>query len=506
MSICKGQIVAVGTRAAVLQSSPAEPRITDLQGKTLMPAFTDAHIHLWKVGDLRTFMLDIRGVNSIAAMQKALADYARSRPDHPWILARGFNEAAFADGKMPVAADLDAAVSDRPVYVIRTCAHIAVLNTEALRRCGLNAQTPVPEGGEIRLDPSGALTGVLTETALGLVRPFLPAYTHEAYRSMILAAQEALIACGVTCATDPAVHPELLETYRRMEQEGSLKIKVIAIPIMVPDGDHRPLPLPERYASSLLKIDTVKFFADGGLSGQTAALHHPYKNSTARGTLRLEYDFFLECARLAQKAGFRIATHAIGDAAIDRVLDVYEALMPDNPAGLRHRIEHLGLPDLRQLERMRRMGIFCVTQPVFLYELGKNFRDYLPESYLKRVYPYRTVRQAGVELAFSSDAPVVKDFRPLMSVRNAVERKDQSGVCIAPEESISIQEALLACTMGAAAANGDAEERGSLTPGKRADFIILADNPLETPPAMLSEIKIVQTWTGGQCVWTAPAS
>lgn len=471
-----------------------------------MPAFIDPHIHLWKVGDLLTSMLDLRGVQSLADLQQELREFAHYQPDKPWILARGFNEATFPDGRMPTAADLDAAVADRPVYLVRTCAHVAVLNTLALQRCGIDTDTSPPQGGEIRRNNAGQLTGVLTETALGLVRPHLPLYNDHDYRHMIVRAQQALVACGVTCATDPAVHPELLETYLRMDHDGSLALKVVAIPIQVPDGDTRPLPLPALYQSDYLKIDTVKFFADGGLSGQTAALYHPYKSTTAQGTLRLEYDFFLECTRAAQAAGWRIATHAIGDAAIDRVLDVYEALSADNTDGLRHRIEHLGLPDEHQLERMRRLGVFCVTQPVFLYELGKNFRNYLPDHYLRRVYPYRQVIDAGVELAFSSDAPVVRDFRPLMAIQNAVERKDADGFPIAPDQAIGVEEALRAYTIGAAAANGDAAERGSLSPGKCADFIVLDRNPLETPVEQLSHINILETWAEGRCIYLASPS
>lgn len=496
--IAEGRIVAVGNLADMEKRMPSDMHRINLEGKTLLPAFTDAHIHLWKVGDLLTFMLDLRGVKSIAAMQEMLADFARKNPKNAWILARGFNEARFEDGRMPTREDLDAAVPDRPVYVIRTCAHIAVLNSRALAQCGIHEHTTAPEGGEVRRDAAGSPTGVLTETALGLVRPYLPQYEPEAYQTMLLAAQEALLQQGIACATDPAVHPELLAVYRQMERDKALRIRVVAIPIRVPDGDDQPLPLPEPFESDFLKIDTVKFFSDGGLSGKTAALYEPYLGGSAEyGTLRLTRDFFLNCAKEAQFAGFRIATHAIGDRAIDLVLEVYEALAPENTRQLRHRIEHLGLPNAAQLARMHAINAFCVTQPIFLYELGPNFRQYLPAFYLDQVYPYRAVLDAGIGLAFSSDAPVVRNFSPLMGIQNAVERSDLSGFAIGSAQKISVSEAMRAYTLGAAEANGEAAHSGSLAPGKRADFAVLDQNPLETAPTEIARIRVLETWVDG---------
>ena len=494
----QGRILACGPFEQLRQRTVENTALFDLQGKTLAPGFIDAHIHLWKVGDLLTFMLDLRGVASIEAMQDQLADFARRNPHNPWILARGFNEALFEDGRMPNRFDIDKAVDNRPVQVIRTCAHIAVLNSKAMERCGIGAHTIVPAGGEIRRGADGVPNGILSETALGLVRPHLPVYSPEAYRAMILAAQAELLRHGITSATDPAVHPELLEVYRQMDRAGELNIRIHAIPIRVPDGDAEALPLPAWFQSEHLRVDTVKFFADGGLSGKTAALQQPYRNTDEHGVLRLSFDFFKQCAEAAQAAGFRLATHAIGDRAIDLTMAVYGALASQNKAGLRHRIEHLGLPSMEHLQQMRDLGLHCVTQPIFLYELGQNFRQYLPDFYLNRVYPYRAVLDAGVNLAFSSDAPVVKNFNPLMGLRNAVERCDRSGVAIGSSQLIRVGEAWQAYTLGAAAANGDALDRGSLEPGKRADMVLLDQNPLAVPMANISDIRVEQTWVAGQ--------
>lgn len=475
--IKEGKVAGIGSLTQLQSQAGSGIALNDLQGKTLLPGFHDPHIHLWKVGDLLTFMLDLRGVSSIAEMQDRLREFAARHPERPWILARGFNEANLVEGRMPDRYDLDRAVPDRPCYVIRTCAHIAVVNSMVF---SFLPNLDAPAGGEVRRDKQGKATGVFTETALGLITRLIPPHSPATYREMILAAQDALLEKGISSATDPAVMPDLLAVYRQMEAARELKIRVHAIPIMVPDGGTKPLPLPEQYHSNFLHIDTVKFFADGGLSGKTAALKQPYAKGGGKGMLRLEHNFFLKLAQEAQAAGWRIATHAIGDAAIDQVLAVYAELDRYNAQGLRHRIEHLGLPHPEHLKMMRELGTFCVSQPIFLYELGPNYRQYLPNFYLNRVFPYRSVLDAGVSLAFSSDAPVVKDFNPLTGIRNAVERVDVQGNEIGGTEKIMLVEALRAYTLGAAEVEGTEGVNGSLEVGKWADLVVLEESLFET--------------------------
>lgn len=488
-----GKIAGTGSLTQLQQQAGPTAISQDLRGKSLLPAFHDPHIHIWKVGDLLTHMLDLRGVRSIVEIQERLREFAALHPHRPWILARGFNEAQLEEGRIPNRYDLDQALPNRPCYIIRTCAHIAIVNSAAL---ALLPSLEAPPGGEVRKDKNGDPTGVFAETALGLITRQIPPHPPAAYRDMILAAQAALLEKGITSATDPAVMPDLLQVYRSMEAAGELKIRVHAIPIMVPDGSNVPLPLPEQYHSDFLHIDTVKFFADGGLSGKTAALKQPYLGGQEKGVLRLEEDFFLKLAKQAQAAGWRIATHAIGDAAIEQVLGVYAELDQFNPYGLRHRIEHLGLPEPEHLKIMRELGTFCVSQPIFLDELGPNFRQYLPDFYLNRVYPYRSVLDAGVSLAFSSDAPVVKNFNPLMGIRNAVERVDSTGQEIAPTEKISIVEALRAYTLGAAEATGVEKINGSLEKEKWADMVLLNSNIFTAPGEEVSTSQ-PDTWLQG---------
>jgi hypothetical protein len=254
----------------------------------------------------------------------------------------------------------------------------------------------------------------------------------------------------------------------------------------------------------MLRIDSVKFFADGGLSGATAALSVPYKTVGGQGVLRFENEELFDLMFEAHDAGFRIGTHAIGDVTIEQVLSTYEKLHQHKPnTGLRHRIEHLGLPSAAQLARCNAMGVIAVPQTVFLAALGTTFRRYLPDEFYPRCYPVRAMLDAGLTVALSSDAPVVPDDNPLLGMKAALDRKDQNGDPLAPEQAISAYEALYAYTMGGAIASGDMDNRGSLTPGKWADLAILSGDPLHTPAENLLELKVVQTYVGGKLTYEA---
>ncbi len=472
-----GIFTQVGSDEAMLALNSEGDELINLHHQFVIPGFNDAHIHIWKVGNLLTHMLDLRGVKSIAEMQRKIFDYANANPNLLWIQARGFNEADFDVPNMPSKFDLDALDIDKPICVTRTCAHQIIVNTKALEIAQINSNTAAPIGGEIKYLNDGTLAGHFTETAIGLVLKVIPKYTHSELREMVLAAQDQFISMGITAATDPAVDRDLLEVYKHMDKAGELKIRINAIPIRVPDGANKVYPNPEKYASPNLIVNTVKFFADGGLSGKTAALFHPYKNSNEHGVLRLDEQTFYELAKSSQDAGFRIAAHAIGDAAIEMVLNVYDKIAADNINLINHRIEHLGLPTEQHLDKMYRLNVTAVMQPVFISELGNNFINYLDTDYLSNLYPTRSVLDSGIVLALSTDAPVVKNYNPIDCILASISRKTNVGDLIAENQRITLHEALYAYTMGSAIAGGQDNAIGSITQGKFADFLTLSALP-----------------------------
>lgn len=442
-------------------------------------------------------MLDLRGCISLDEMLRMLQQYAQQYPDATWITARGFNEAAWKNGQLPTKNDIDKVISDRPVYIIRTCAHIAVCNTNALQCCGITEKTPVPAGGEMQLGQEGKPNGLFAETALGLIANHLPAYTRQQLKTMVLAARDEMYSYGITAATDPAVDPLLLEAYHEMNAAKELGFRLNAMPIVLPDGGSQPYPLPDYFTSHFMDVNTVKFFSDGGLSGKTAAIKRPYKNTLEQGMLRLDKEQYSQLSMAALQKGFSIATHAIGDAAIEMVIDCYKQFYHLFPQ-ISNRIEHLGLPEEKHLRDMAAHNIGASMQAIFIHELGKNFKRYLDDEYLNNCYPIKSVLNHGIKMALSSDAPVVKNFNPMQGIATAINRQTDDGQTIAEAESINMAEALKAYTYTAAQLSRN-DKIGALKEGHLADLILLNENPMTSKnPA---DVQVLQTYVDGKLVW-----
>jgi predicted amidohydrolase YtcJ len=500
VAVSRGRIARLGAAADLVRDAGPNARHIDLGGRTLVPGFNDAHAHIWKIGQLRTTMLDLRRVRSIAQLVAEVREFSRRTPADGWVLGRGYNEAVLEENRAPTRHDLDAAAPGRPVALTRTCGHIYAVNSVALDRAHIGRDTHAPVGGVIERDERGEPTGLLHETAMGLIGQVLPRPGRTDYEAMIDAGLRHQLSRGITSTSDCGVPPPLLEVYREMDAAKKLAARVNVMPLRRVDGVREPVPLPAQSVGEMLRVDTVKFLADGGLSGATAALSRSYRHANTTGVLRFDRDELLALCRESQDAGWRIATHAIGDVAIDQVLDVYEALGP-HPRGLSHRIEHFGLPDEKQLHRAARLQIVAAPQTVFIHSLGRNFRSYLPDEFLPRCYPVRAMMDAGIRVALSSDAPVVEDDNPLLGIAAALTRRDSEGRQIAPEQAIAIHQALDAYTIGGARATGDERHRGSIEPGKWADLAVLSANPLTVEPEALTDISVDMTLLAGKVVF-----
>jgi predicted amidohydrolase YtcJ len=492
-----GKIALIGEMNDLTTVPPV--RRIDLAGRTLIPGFNDAHVHVWKLGLLLTTQIDARGLPDIETILDRFRERVAKLPVGTWLSGRGYNEADLAEHRHLTRADLDAVSTAHPLTITRTCGHMIVANSRALELAGINSNTPNPPGGVIVRDEHGEPTGLLQETAMGLLN--IPTPDDETLGHAIREANYHQLRLGITSATDPLLTPDHLRVYRDLEAHGDLAVRMNGLPIRRPDAAEKiTYPLPEKYLSPTLRIDTVKFFADGGLSGATAAISEPYKVTGNQGVLRWETDELLELAWEAHDAGYRIGTHAIGDVALDQVIGVYETLHARKP-GLRHRIEHLGLPSAEHLRRVKAIDAIAVPQTVFLPALGTSYRRYLPDHFLPRCYPVRAMLDAGLTVALSSDAPVVPDDNPLLGIKAALDRLDGNGNAIAPEQAISAYEALYAFTMGGAIASGDQDNRGSISRGKWGDLVVLSGDPLTTPPEDMLSIKVDQTYVGGQLVY-----
>ena len=493
VAVSGGKVVAVGAERELRRQATSSTKIVDLCGRTLLPGFEDAHAHVWKIGHLLTTSLDLRRSGSIEAIGDLVRERNTILPQDAWLQGRGFNEISLAERRRPTRHDLDRFAADRPVVLTRACGHIFVANSAALRLAGIDSTTVAPDGGVIERDADGRPNGLLHETAIGLIHRVLPPPTRDDYKEMIHAALRHQLSLGITSSSDCGVLPNLLEVYVEMDRAGTLPCRMSVMPLGRPDGSSGPLVLPSKHHSPMLRIDTVKFLADGGLSGATAALSIPYRNSTSTGIVRIQ-------SNELSAHGWRIATHAIGDVAIDQVIGLYERLGP-HPLGLTHRIEHAGLPSLSHLKRIAAAGIVVATQPIFLDELGSNFLAFVPDGLYDRIYPFRDMIEAGVTCAFSSDAPVVENDSPLAGIHAAIARRSREGASILPDQTISAAEGLRAYTVAAAMVAGEEQSRGSIQAGRWADFAALSADPTAVESEAIRDIYVEQTYLAGELVY-----
>ena len=508
LAIYAGKVIAAGKLTELESLRRPHSQVLKLEPQQcLLPGFNDAHIHIWKKGHLLTTMLDLSEVRSIEDIRQKVAARAQELQPGQWLLGRGYNEARLQEKRKPTRYDLDDISPHNPVCLTRTCAHIHSLNSLALQQAGIDAQTLAPSGGAIDLGDDGQPNGLLFETAYGLVQRHIPAFSSAQLQTMIRAAGEYLLRLGVTSATDPAIDAPLLEAYRSLEHNQTLPLRCNLLYIRRPDGGSDTLPLPEKQVSAMLRLDAVKFFSDGGLSGATAKLREPYRNTEkpSDGILRFETEELFALAYEAHHAGFRIASHAIGDVAITQLLEVYSRLQQQDPQPLlRHRIEHFGLPDAEQLRQAAALQLIAVPQSIFIRELGETFARYLPAHYLPRCYNLRAMLDAGLTVALSTDGPVVRDLNPLSGIHAAVTMQRHDGQIFNPEGGISLSQAFQAYTLGGAEAQGDSDNRGTLSPGRWADMVILDADPWqqESPDAWL-EHQVAHTFLAGSSVYQA---
>jgi predicted amidohydrolase YtcJ len=483
-----GRFHAVGAREQLSRRTPPGTEMIDLQGRTLIPGFVDAHIHLWKLGLLLTIQLDTRGVKSIPELVDRLRARASARPAGSWIVARGYDERILAERRHPTRAELDSASSDHPILLTHRSGQPRLANSHALKLAQMEDTHP---------------DGMLTSREIYRRHASLQPLTDEDYAAAIHAAAQHLHRHGITSVTDPLVTASQMRVYRQLDEAGELKLRVTGYPIRYADDPRLPHPIPERYVTDWLRIDGMKFIADGNLPAMTAAVLHPYSGQHRQyGRLKHDTSEMFELMWELHQADMRIITHAIGDVGIHQTLMTYEMLnrrqwKPD----LHHRIEHMDLADRDLLRRAQQIGVHVVSQPVFLRALSPLFRSHLSPDYVHQCYPFRWMFDAGLVLAFSSDAPFVQDENPLLGMRAAIDRLDGEGVPLAPDQAITAAEALQAYTFNGAIASGDQTNRGSITPGKWADFAVLDGDPLAVPAEALSELRVIATCIAGKLVY-----
>jgi predicted amidohydrolase YtcJ len=479
----------------------------DGKGRTMIPGLIDAHLHVMGIG-FGALTLDLSETKSLAEAQDKIKAYAAAHPDRPWIIGRGWNQELWSLGRFPTAAELDAAVSDRPVWLSRVDGHAGWGNTRALAAAEVTAATKDPAGGRIeRIGATLKPAGVLVDAASDLVDRVVPPPRPEDRDLAFATAQQILAKRGVTAAADMGTSIEDWQTYRRAGDNGSLSLRIMAYAAgteqMALIGG--PGPSPWLYDDKL-RLNGVKLYLDGALGSRGASLKAPYADSPGNKGLRITSDTQLK--NLMSRAAidrFQVAAHAIGDEANAALLTAIEELSQTYTGDRRWRIEHAQVVDPADFSRFGKHGIVASMQPVHQTSDRLMAEARLGPNRLAGGYAWKSLSAAGAKLAFGSDAPVELPD-PFAGLAAAFTRQGEDGQPFGgwqPQERVTREAALAAYTADAAWA-GFAEGRfGRIAKGQRADFLLVDRDPLLASPADLRATRVLQTWIGGRIAYDA---
>lgn len=504
------RILAVGLADSIEALTGPSTRIVRLPPEyAVIPAFHDSHQHLLSYVRSRT-RVALWDTTSIGAVLERLHVEAARRPPGEWIVAVGHDQGRLAERRHPALAELDAAVPAHPLLIYRACNHMALANSAALARAGITAATPDPPGGRIERDSDGHPTGVLLEAAMALAARVVEAPAIDWRAGVRNAAREyhkrGIVAIGEAALGHVAGLRDL-EIVNDLIRGGSAGLRMYvlaygAVAEAMLQAAEAGKPQDAWRNDAWLRFGAIKYFADGTLGSGTAWLSEGYGDEPDnRGFPLVPAEEFDARVLRAHRAGFQVATHAIGDAAVAMALDAYEGALAAYPrSDHRHRIEHAEVVHAGLPERFARLGVIAAIQSCFTWwEEGDVTR--LGPGLAPWGHAWGALQRARVVLANGSDNPVLPDFAPLQGITAAVTRTAHNGRMIAAHQAIGLMDALRSYTWGSAYAAFAEHEQGALAPGMYADIAVLDRSLLDVEPERIPEVSVVMTIAGGRVVY-----
>jgi hypothetical protein len=512
VAVLNARIVAVGTDDAVLAWRGARTRVVDALGKRLLPGFNDAHVH-FEDGGASLTAVQLNDSPSLEVFVRRIGEYAGHAAKGEWIRAGDWDETKWSPAKLPTRQDIDAVTPNNPVAVDRYDGHMILVNSKALALAGITAQTPNPPGGVIVRDAAGQPTGALADAAAELVEKVIPEPTAAQRRRAIEGALKEAASHGVTSVQDMREDYANLAVYSELLREGKLTVRLYAAPPVRSVDDQAKLGIGRAFGGPFLRIGALKMFADGSLGSRTAYFFEPFLDTPdVRGLLAedmLPLGRTGERLMRADAAGLQVCTHAIGDAAISTVLDLYdEVVTAHGPRDRRWRIEHAQHMAARDFDRFAQLQVIASVQPYQAIDDGRWAEARIGHERASRTYAFRTFLNHGVRLAFGTDWPVAP-LDPMLTLYAATTRATLDGKHLEgwfPEQILTVQEAIAAYTLGSAYAEFQEHDKGSIEVGKLADFTLLSEDVLTIPAARIREVHVLKTWVGGEPVFDAGAA
>ena len=497
MAIRGDRIVAVGPAREIEALVGPDTRRIDARGLTVTPGFIDAHSHPMLFNEAISVDVNFR---RIAEVQDAIVRQADKTPPGEWVLAHMYDDTKFDEGRPLNREDIDRVVESHPVMVRHRGGHTVVVNSRAFEMAGITNDTPDPEGGRYFRD-RGRLTGNVAERARERFNDVgvWPTIDRDTARAGATLMSRRMAAAGLTSTTDAFGQMSSWIAYMDALERDELYFRLSFMPGgRDPVYEHmKSLGMRSGYGSEMLRVGAVKYAADGSASERTMRMSTPYEGTNDYGILTMSQAEIDEAVDEAVASGFRIGIHANGDVTIDMVLKAYERVLGNwvgpNP---RFRIEHCSLTNPDLLTRIKQTGVIPAPFYTYAHYHGNKWVDY-GEERMRNMFGHRSFLDYDIPVAPASDF-TPGPFEPMMALQSMVTRKDTSGRIWGGNQRISVMEALRVCTLNGAYASFEEHTKGSLTPGKLADFVLLADDPTTVDPDGLKDIGIVATYLGGR--------
>ena len=507
VAILGDRIIAVGSNADVDVLRGHDTKVIDAGGKLLLPGFNDAHVHFVS-GGLQLESVQLNDATSKQEFVRRIAAQAKKTPKGEWIQGGDWDETKWSPLSLPTKELIDPVTPDNPVFVSRYDGHSALANSAALRLSGITSQTPDPPGGVIVRDAQGNPTGDLKDAATDIVFKVIPPLSHEQRLRAVRRALEYAASLGVASVQNMDPDYADIAAYAELLQNGDLTTRIYAAPLIDQVDDQVKIGIRHAFGGPFLRIGAVKAFADGSLGSRTAYFFEPFSDEPGNHGLLGEEMQPLSLMRdrmmKADASGLQICTHAIGDQAISTILDLYaDIVKAHGEMDRRLRIEHAQHMAAKDFDRFAELHVIASVQPYHAIDDGRWAEGYIGHDRASRTYAFRTFLNHGVHLAFGTDWDVAP-LNPLSTIYAAVTRatldgKNPNGWF--PEQKLTVAEAVEAYTMGSAYAEFQENVKGSITPGKLADMVVLSDDIFSIDAAKVRDVKVLKTIVGGKVIW-----
>ena len=510
VAIAGDRILAVGSGADIQKLVGPNTRVIDAHGKTVLPGFVDAHVH-FSDGGFGLSSVKLKDARTREEFVRRIGEFAKTRPKGEWILNGDWDNEKWG-GELPTRQWIDAVTPDNPVYLDRYDGHMGLANSLALKLAGITKQTPAPQGGEIVRDASDEPTGALKDAAQGLVARAIPAPTDAQLDRAVQAALEEARRVGVTSIDDISGFADV-RSYQRIEKSGKLTVRIYCITPIPQWMRLADAGILQGFGNAWIRMGAVKGFADGSIGSSTAYLFDSFSDRPGytglMNAMMYPPGHMLEMALGSDRAGLQIAVHAIGDRAIKTMLDVYDQVeKQDGPRDRRWRIEHAQHVRPQDFAEFARLHVIASMQPYHAIDDGQWVERKIGHMRAETSYAWRSMLDHGVKLAFGTDWSVAP-LNPLLGLYAAVTRATLDGKNPGgwiPEQKITLTQAIEAYTMGSSYAEFSETRKGSITPGKLADIVVLDSDLFAIPPEQIPDAKVLYTIVGGDVVYQSGAA